>query len=349
MTYEQLLQRNIRKNQKLVELILKQAAKDIAKRIAKYRLRLPNVIADNTFYKMNLKLQTEIDSVLGVLHNNLEDTIENSIRESWELANLNRDNIANAFTKGIDLPGYLKTSMYQLNLPALDSFIGRAINGMNLSDRIWKLTKIKKYALEKYLASGISVGKSAARISIDIRDFEINPQKLFRRVRGEEGKLRLSKAAKMYHPGQGAYRSSYKNALRLAATETNIAYGMSDFQRRKQMPFVTGIEIHLSAAHPRPDLCDSMEGKYPKGFMFWGWHPLCMCIATDIKISKQEFFNYLDTGKINSQRYVRTIPKSATNYLNKNKKVIDGWKNKPYFIADNLNDNFELKESVLKV
>ena len=30
------------------------------------------------------------------------------------------------------------------------------------------------------------------------------------------------KAAQAFHPGHGVYRSSYKNALRLAATETNM-------------------------------------------------------------------------------------------------------------------------------
>lgn len=46
-------------------------------------------------------------------------------------------------------------------------------------------------------------------------------ERLYRRVRGADGKLHLSKAAKAYHPSQGVYRSSYKNAMRLTRTECN--------------------------------------------------------------------------------------------------------------------------------
>ena len=60
------------------------------------------------------------------------------------------------------------------------------------------------------------------RLSRDVRRYLRNPDKLFRRVRDKHGNLRLSKAAKAYHPGRGVYRSSYRNALRLTATENNM-------------------------------------------------------------------------------------------------------------------------------
>jgi len=97
------------------------------------------------------------------------------------------------------------------------------------------------------------------------------PHKLFRRVR-VEGKLVLSKAAKAYPPGSGVYRSSYKNALRLSANETNLAYRLSDFTRRQQMPFVTGIEVHLSASHEIMDMC-FISGQY-RILTSKGWIPI---------------------------------------------------------------------------
>ena len=51
------------------------------------------------------------------------------------------------------------------------------------------------------------------------------------------------------HPGRGVYRSSYMNARRLAATETNIAYRTADHLRWQKMDFVVGIEIVLSDNH----------------------------------------------------------------------------------------------------
>ena len=52
-----------------------------------------------------------------------------------------------------------------------------------------------------------------------------------------------------FHPGRGVYRSSYMNARRLAATETNIAYRTADHLRWQKMDFVVGIEIVLSNNH----------------------------------------------------------------------------------------------------
>ena len=75
-------------------------------------------------------------------------------------------------------------------------------------------------------------------MSRDVRRYLRNPDKLFRRVRDKHGNLRLSKAAKAYHPGRGVYRSSYRNALRLTATENNMAYRTADHLRWQQQPFV---------------------------------------------------------------------------------------------------------------
>lgn len=142
---------------------------------------------------------------------------------------------------------------------------------------------------------GIRSGKSAAEMSRDERQYLRYPDKLFRRVRDEHGNLRLSKAAKAFHPGQGVYRSSYKNALRLTATETNIAYRTADFLRVQDLDFVVGIEVRLSNNHTlngRPffDICDELAGKYPKDFKFTGWHPFCRCHSIKILKTEEEFF-----------------------------------------------------------
>ena len=96
---------------------------------------------------------------------------------------------------------------------------------------------------------GIRSGKSAAAMTRDLRQYLQHPDKLFRRVRDEHGLLKLSQAAKDFHPGRGVYRSSYMNARRLAATETNIAYRTADHLRWQKMDFVVGIEIVLSNNH----------------------------------------------------------------------------------------------------
>ncbi len=133
---------------------------------------------------------------------------------------------------------------------------------------------------ELALEIGMGDGLSAADLSRQVRRYLNEPARLFRRVRDRDGNLRLSKAAAACHPGRGVYRSSYKNALRLTATENNMAYRTADHQRWQQLDFVVGIEIGTSPTnHPQPDICDELAGVYPKQFKFTGWHPWCRCIA----------------------------------------------------------------------
>lgn len=139
---------------------------------------------------------------------------------------------------------------------------------MNLSDRVWRYTEQFKSEIELGIDIGLRDGLSADELSRDLRQYLQHPDKLLRRVRDEHGNLVLSKAAKAFHPGQGVYRSSYKNARRLAATETNMAYRTADYVRWQQLDFVVGIEIHLSNNHtlngvPFEDICDFLQGRYP--------------------------------------------------------------------------------------
>jgi len=145
------------------------------------------------------------------------------------------------------------------------------------------------------------------------------------------------------------YRSSFQNAKRLARNEINMSYRMSDYTRRKQLPFITGIMVHLSASHPILDMCNDLQGKYPKGFIFGGWHVNCICYTTSIMLSEKNSLNFMKTGKIAKANYINKIPKRATNWVKANAKTIAGYKNTPFFIADNFDKNFNLMERVTEV
>lgn len=168
------------------------------------------------------------------------------------------------------------------NLNALKSFQTRKIAGMNLSDRVWRNSLQYRGELELGLDLGIKDGKSASELSRDLRQYLVNPDKLFRRVRDERGELVLSKNAKKYNPGQGVYRSSYKNAMRLTRTEINMAYRASDYEQNQKLDFVLGIEVRRSNRHYDCDICESLKGKYPKDFKFVGWHPQCYSDDTEL-------------------------------------------------------------------
>ena len=178
------------------------------------------------------------------------------------------------------------------NLEALQSFQQRKVEGLGLSQRVWKYVGDIKDTIELGIDVGLGEGRSAQQLSKDLRQCLQQPDKLFRRVRDKYGNLRLSKAAALYHPGQGVYRSSARNAQRLARTEVNMAYRQAEYLRWQQLDFVVGIRIWLSNNHtvldskgrPKPlvDICDELKGDYPKTFRFVGWHPQCRCQVTPI-------------------------------------------------------------------
>jgi len=331
-----------------IEAALNQASHDLAIRTAIIELKNPAKIAQGSFYKINKALGKKVDIILGNLHKDIQANIQDGIVSHWDMSNLKNNKLLGNWADGIKLSkDGIPTSFNQLNLAALDTFLVRTAAGMSLSERVWNLTNGAKDQVELYLSSGISTGKSAAGIARDIKQYLNEPDRLFRRVR-QDGKLVLSKAAKGYRPGSGIYRSSYKNALRLTRNEINMSYRISDYMRRQELPFVTGIEVHLSASHPRLDMCDDLVGKYPRGFLFVSWHVGCLCYTTSIMLNKKDSLNFMKTGKIAKSNYINKIPKRATNWVKANAKKIAGYKNTPYFIADNFTKDFELKKSVIK-
>lgn len=290
-------------------------------------------------------LENRIDQLITALAAKVEIQIVNGINGMWELSNQKNNTFADIRLEGSLIPEGQQVIFYDTNAAALKEFTTSVENGLSLSDRVWNATAQLKEELEVGLGLGISKGESAAEIGRDMRQFLQNPDKLFRRVRDEEGNLQLSKAAKAFHPGQGVYRSSVKNSERLTVTATNNAYRASDNTRMKQMPFVLGYEWRLSANHVKCDLCDSMAGEYPVDFVFTGGHPFCICFLVPILMNNDQFNQYQklviagndtpeEVAKI--AKRVTDIPKSASTWLNANADKIQGLKNTPYFWANNL-------------
>lgn len=244
------------------------------------------------------------------------------------------------------------------NLEALQSFQQRKVEGLGLSQRVWKYVGDIKDTIELGIDVGLGEGRSAQQLSKDLRQCLQQPDKLFRRVRDKYGNLRLSKAAALYHPGQGVYRSSARNAQRLARTEVNMAYRQAEYLRWQQLDFVVGIRIWLSNNHtvldskgrPQPlvDICDELKGDYPKTFRFVGWHPQCRCQVTPI-LSDYDEYNK-DRGNrlkaivrgqayksMPSRRQVTAMPENFTQYIDSIRERAKGWKSQPYYIRNNFN------------
>ena len=120
--------------------------------------------------------------------------------------------------------------------------------------------------------------------------------------------------------------------MRLARTEINMAYRYADYERWKDMDFVLGIKIQLSDAHPKYDICDVLQGEYPKDFKFGGWHPHCLCFATPILQSDKDFI----AGK--QPKPIKELPQNFKDWyeFHKDQIQIANEKGKlPYFLRDN--------------
>ena len=291
-------------------------------------------------------LKKEMEALMQDIGSSLKANIEDGDQDSWTLSNTKNDAMVDSIIGKKNLPKKVVQGWKHPHLDALNAFIARKEAGMNLSRRVWNLTQQFKSEMELALELGMGEGKSAAALSRDVRKYLVEPNKLFRRVRDKSGALRLSKAAAAYHPGQGVYRSSYKNAIRMTATENNIAYRTADHNRWQALPFVIGIEIHISNNHPTEDICDLFDGKrFPKDFKFTGWHPWCRCYAVSVLASQEEMDAYTtaimngeDVSHWKFTGQVEKMPKEFNKWMKDNQARIENATSMPYFIKDNFKD-----------
>lgn len=329
--YEKEHLRNIAAIKRKIKQLFDTSTERITRKVTKIRFK-GEVFDVNKFPA----LKKMIDEELKVLNSEVYATTINGITESWKLSNRKNDlMVANRVGEGA--PDWL----FDPNKDAMNAFIKRKEKGLNLSDRVWNGMQSHRVTLEADLGLGILEGKAAKAIASDIKQHLLEPDKLFRRIRNAEGKLVLSKAAKSYHPGQGVYRSSYKNALRVAATETNIAYRTADFERWKDTPFIIGMQVNTSNNHPRPDICDQLKGKYPKDFKFVGWHPWCICYSIPIMVSDAEYSKMedaiLDGKRVAAPKnsLIKSPPAAFTEHIRANSKELAKSTSKPYYVRDN--------------
>lgn len=298
----------------------------------------------------------QAQGILNRLAKKVEAVIETGTRTEWQAACDKSDTFLSSILRTSRLSPEEAAQYQARNLEALQAFQQRKAGGLGLSQRVWKYTEEFKTAVELGIDVAVGEGRSAGQLSRDLRQYLQNPDKLFRRVRDKGGNLRLSKAASMYHPGQGVYRSSAKNAERLARTEVNMAYREAEYLRWQQLDFVVGFRVMLSNNHtttdskgkkvPLTDICDELAGDYPKTFKFLGWHPQCRCVVVPIMSDYDEYnddranrLKAIVRGKtyksLPSRRTVRDVPAAFRSHIEAIAERAKGWKSMPYYIRDN--------------
>lgn len=296
------------------------------------------------YFRSDKTRNIAVNEALNRFRDNIIGIVSAGISSEWAFANEKTDSWVLRLFKNPQ-EGYMLR-----NLDAMDAYLHRNTYGHTLSGRVWTYTAQFKQQIEMSLSIGLSEGRSAAEISRDVRIHLNEPEKLFRKVRNKYGELVLSKAAKAYHPGQGVYRSSYMNAMRMTRTEINGAYREADHIRWQQLDFVVGIEVKTSNSHPvwlakdwyprfkkgkAPiEICDQMAGRYPKDFKFIGWHPNCRCYAVPIISNEGTEIDWWEEPT----NEVKEVPKGFKGWLQDNRDRIKAAQKRgklPYWISEN--------------
>jgi len=335
-----------------VERLYNSACDEIAQAAGRITIPEDGVFSFDDFPATRRQAQ----GILTRLAKKVEAVITTGTRSEWQAACDKSDTFLNSILRTSKLTPEEAKQYQARNLEALQAFQQRKAGGLGLSQRVWKYTEEFKTALELGIDVAVGEGRSAQQLSRDLRQYLQQPDKLFRRVRDKGGNLRLSKAAQMYHPGQGVYRSSAKNAERLARTEINMAYREAEYLRWQQLDFVVGFRIWLSNNHttkdskgktvPLYDICDELAGDYPKTFKFLGWHPQCRCVVTPIMADYDEYnknranrLKAIVRGQtyksLPSRRTVRDVPAAFRTHIEAIAGRAKNWKAMPYYIRDN--------------
>ena len=305
--------------------------------------------AENEVFSFNStkRMSEKSNAILRYLYSAVYGEIRSGVIREWEFANDANDRMVElAMGKGTKDDSRF-ARLFARNREAMDAFFSRKseYGGLNLSQKVWKYTSQFKEEMELALSVSLGRGDSAATVSRHVRQYLQEPDRLFRRVRDEKGNLKLSKRAAAYHPGPGQYRSSYKNAMRLARTETNMAYRAADNERRQQHPWIIGVEVKRSKHKFPCKICERLTGRYPKDFDFRGWHPQCRCYTTDILASEDEIIAYrramLNGEDVSNWQFNGEITKphdGFSQWIDENQERIGRAAERdtlPYWIKDN--------------
>ena len=320
-----------------------------------------------SFDTVGIKKQHEVERLLRQLHSVATMAIQSGVKLEWAQANAECDKLVQSCfgKKALETPEF--SAWTQRNEAAMAAFIARSENGLNLSQRVWKSCRQLRDEMEVAITVAVGDGTSAATMSRSVRKYLNDPDLMFRRFRykdpetgewkrkwkmrviGEDGKVHFIDYDKDSYQdewtGPGYYKSSAQNAMRVARTETNIAYRRADNTRWQQMDFVLGQRVQLSRNHPKKDICDKLAGDYPPDFVFDGWHPQWLCFVTPNLMDEEEI-QKMNEAMLEGKEY-KPRGKRITQYPENFKEWVRDNEDKilashdigtdPYFVRNNFN------------
>ncbi|MCW5624408.1 MAG: hypothetical protein KIT73_06820 [Burkholderiales bacterium] len=155
-----------------------------------------------------------------------------------------------------------------------------AEDGLQLSDRVWRLDRGAKDEVTRAIEQAVIQGHGASQATTEFlargKPVPIDVRSKLQAANADT----ISRSASQLMTGRG---SPMDNALRLFRTEINRAHGEAFMMRAEDTPGFIGFRFLLSPAHPEPDICDLLAaqnlyglgpGVYPsRQKLPWPAHP----------------------------------------------------------------------------
>lgn len=191
----------------------------------------------------------------------------------------------------------------------------RGADGLQLSDRLWRLDDAMRSDVMAELRNGIARGTSADRQARELlKAGQVVPPAV--------GEARnLNRAQRLFAAVRDKTRSGgslHYQFERLFTTETNRAYTEAFVTSVSEAPGVAGVRFTLSPLHPRPDICDMYaranlhglgKGVYPRGAHPYPAHP--MTLSYLVAVFVEEITDEDRAGATTPFDWLRTQPASV--------------------------------------
>lgn len=352
-------------------------AENVRKIYLEYMLQLVDLVKgteledDTPFSFTDYGYGDDATAILKKMYSSVYQEIRGDVTKEWMFSNTHNDDLVKSVFGEKSIQDNHFARFFQHNKEAMDAFFARKSEhgGLNLSQKVWKYTGQFREELETVIDLAIGEGTGSNKLASKVQEYLQDPDRFYRRFRVKKGEDKdgepvyarvwkrrqfdpdtqsykwIDDTPKKYHPGQGVYRSSYRNAQRLVRTETNMAYRAAEHERWQQLDFVTGYEIRRSN-NPYPcQVCQSLVGVYPKDFKWTGWHPNCRCYRVPILAKQEEIDDMIDkilsednVKPLESSQTVEELPDGFQAWIKDNKQRMEAAQDKgtlPYFIKDN--------------
>lgn len=270
-----------RKLDREMAAVLRDAAQDAEKRMAALmgKQGIGARVQRAQYALIVQELRRQQGELWGAVSGSLRQNMKRAAAQAAEAGNLMDRVLFNAL--GGPIPE-LERAFHVQAQSTVDNYIARTVNGIPLSEQVYKTQALSNGLVDKEINRAILLGESAKQLADRVKKF-ISPST----------------------PGGVSYA-----AKRLGRTELNNAFHTAQIDRHKDAPWTEGFKWHLSGSHPRPDECnDYAESQHYKGGDVGVFrkdqipgkpHPNCLCYTSAVNIGEEEMIQRFLSGEYNT-------------------------------------------------